>query len=87
MLERKKLADDLEKQTRQFAVSIIQISVNFQVHLKVELLESTNKGRNFSWRNYREAIRARSKADLKTKFKYVKVNQFKRNTGWRLLQI
>ena len=69
-MERKKFAKDLEKRTRQFAVRIIQISVKLPntPEGRVARNQLTKAGTSVG-ANYREANRARSKADFKNKIK------------------
>ncbi len=69
-MERKKFAKDLEKRTRQFAVRIIQISVNLPNTPEGRVVRNqlTKAGTSVG-ANYREANRARSKADFKNKIK------------------
>ena len=69
-MERKKFAKDLEKRTRRFAVRIIKISVRLPntPEGKVVRNQLTKAGTSVG-ANYREANRARSKADFRNKIK------------------
>jgi four helix bundle protein len=69
-MERKKFAKDLEKQTRQFAVRIIKISVSLPDTPEGRVVRNQlTKAGNSVGANYREANRARSKADFRNKIK------------------
>ena len=69
-MSRKKFAKDLEKRTRQFAVRIIKISVRFPNTPEGRVVRNqlTKAGTSVG-ANYREANRARSKADFRNKIK------------------
>jgi four helix bundle protein len=69
-MERKKFAKDLEKQTRQFAVRIIKISVSLPDTPEGRVVRNqlTKAGTSVG-ANYREANRARSKTDFRNKIK------------------
>ena len=69
-MDRKKFAKDLEKRTRQFAVSIIKISARLPNTPEGRVVRNqlTKAGTSVG-ANYREANRARSKADFKNKIK------------------
>ena len=69
-MNRKKFAKDLEKRTRQFAVRIIKISVKLPNTPEGRVVRNqlTKAGTSVG-ANYREANRARSKADFRNKIK------------------
>jgi four helix bundle protein len=69
-MNRKKFAKDLEKRTRQFAVKIIKISVRLPNTPEGRVVRNqlTKAGTSVG-ANYREANRARSKADFRNKIK------------------
>jgi len=69
-LDRKKFAKDLEKRTRRFAVSIIRLSMNLPDTPEGRIVRNqlTKAGTSIG-ANYREANRARSKADFRNKIK------------------
>jgi four helix bundle protein len=69
-MNRKKFAKDLEKRTRLFAVRIIKISAKLPntPEGKVVRNQLTKAGTSVG-ANYREANRARSKADFRNKIK------------------
>ncbi len=69
-MNRKKFAKDLEKRTRQFAVRIIKISAKLPNTPEGRVVRNqiTKAGTSVG-ANYREANRARSKADLRNKIK------------------
>ena len=70
IMERKQFAKDPEKRTRQFAVRIIKISVSLPGTPEGRVVRNqlTKAGTSVG-ANYREANRARSKADFKNKIK------------------
>jgi four helix bundle protein len=69
-VNRKKFAIDLEKRTRQFAVRIIKISSKLPSTSEGRVVRNqlTKAGTSVG-ANYREANRARSKADFRNKIK------------------
>ena len=69
-MDRKQFAKDLEKRTRQFAVRIIKISVSLPDTPEGRVVRNqlTKAGTSVG-ANYREANRARSKADFRNKIK------------------
>ena len=69
-MNRKKFAKDLEKRTRQFAVRIIKISAKLPNTPEGRVVRNqlTKAGTSVG-ANYREANRARSKADFRNKIK------------------
>ena len=69
-MNRKKFAKDLEKRTRLFAVRIIKISVKLPNTPEGRVVRNqlTKAGTSVG-ANYREANRARSKADFRNKIK------------------
>jgi four helix bundle protein len=69
-MSRKKFAKDLEKRTRQFAVRIIKISAKLPNTPEGRVVRNqlTKAGTSVG-ANYREANRARSKADFRNKIK------------------
>jgi four helix bundle protein len=69
-MSRKKFAKDLEKRTRQFAVRVIKISVRLPNTPEGRVVRNqlTEAGTSVG-ANYREANRARSKADFRNKIK------------------
>ena len=70
MLDRKKFAKDLEKRTRRFAVNIIRLSTTLPDTPEGRIVRNqlTKAGTSIG-ANYREANRARSKADFRSKIK------------------
>jgi four helix bundle protein len=69
-MSRKKFAKDLEKRTRQFAVRIIKISAKLPNTPEGRVVRNqlTKAGTSVG-ANYREANRARRKADFRNKIK------------------
>jgi len=69
-MDNKEFGKQLEKRTKDFAVSIIKLSVSLpnSVESKVIKNQITKSGTSVG-ANYREANRARSKADFKNKIK------------------
>jgi four helix bundle protein len=69
-MQRKKFAKDLEKRTRQFAVRIIRLSTKLPNTPEGRVVRNqiTKAGTSVG-ANYREANRARSKADFRNKIK------------------
>ena len=69
-MNRKKFAKDLEKRTRRFAVRIIKISAKLPNTPEGRVVRNqlTKAGTSVG-ANYREANRARSKADFRNKIK------------------
>ena len=68
--DKKEFAKELEKRTRKFAVKIIQLSIKLPNSQESRVIKNqiTKSGTSI-WANYREANRARSKADFKSKIK------------------
>ncbi len=69
-MDRKKFAKDLEKRTRRFAVNIIRLSMTLPDTPESRIVRNqlTKAGTSIG-ANYREANRARSKADFRNKIK------------------
>lgn len=69
-MDRKKFAKDLEKRTRIFAVNIIRLSMTLPDTPEGRVIRNqlTKAGTSVG-ANYREANRARSKADFSSKIK------------------
>ena len=69
-MDRKKFAQDLEMRTRRFAVSIIRLSMTLPDTPEGRIVRNqlTKAGTSIG-ANYREANRARSKADFRNKIK------------------
>ena len=69
-MDRKKFAKDLEKRTRRFAVNIILLSITLPDTPEGKIVRNqlTKAGTSIG-ANYREANRARSKADFRNKIK------------------
>ena len=69
-MDRKKFAKDLEKRTRRFAVNIIRLSMTLPDTPEGRIVRNqiTKAGTSVG-ANYREANRARSKADFRNKIK------------------
>jgi len=69
-MENKEFAKKLEERTREFAVHIIRLSSKLPNTPEARVIRSqmTKSGRSVG-ANYREANRARSKADFKNKIK------------------
>jgi len=70
IVDRKKFAKDLEKRTRRFAVKIIRLSLSLPDTPEGRVVRNqiTKAGTSVG-ANYREANRARSKADFRSKIK------------------
>ncbi len=67
---RKEFAKDLEKRTRRFAVQIIRLSVTLPKSPEsIVVRNQITKSGTSVGANYREANRARSRADFKNKIK------------------
>jgi len=68
--QRKKFAKELELRTKLFAISIINLSIKLPNTLEGKVIKNqlTKAGTSIG-ANYREANRARSKADFKNKIK------------------
>jgi len=68
--KRKEFAKDLEKRTRKFTVKIIRLSASLPNTPEARVIRSqiTKSGSSIG-ANYREANRARSKADFRNKIK------------------
>jgi four helix bundle protein len=69
-MENKEFSKQLEKRTKAFAISIIKLSVNLPNTVEGKIIRNqlTKSGTSIG-ANYREANRARSKADFKNKIK------------------
>ena len=69
-MKKEKFSTDLEKRTRKFAVKIIQLSSKLPRTPEGQVIRNqiTKSGTSVG-ANYREANRARSKADFKNKIK------------------
>jgi len=69
-MENKEFSKRLEKRTKDFAIVVIKLSVNLpnSVEGKVIRNQLTKSGTSIG-ANYREAARARSRADFKNKIK------------------
>ena len=69
-MDRKKFAKELEQRTRHFAVKIIRLSINLPNTPEGKIVRNqiTKAGTSIG-ANYREANRARSKADFRNKIK------------------
>jgi four helix bundle protein len=83
-MDNKEFAKELEKRTREFGVRVIHLSITLPntPEGKVIRTQMTKSGTSVG-ANYREANRARSKADFETRLRFVKVKPVKHNTGWR----
>lgn len=69
-MENKEFSKELEKRTRKFAVSIIRLSSNLPITPEgMAIRNQITKSGTSIGANYREANRARSKADFKNKIK------------------
>jgi len=70
MMDNKEFSKELEKRTRKFAVSIIRISSAFPITPEgMAIRNQITKSGTSIGANYRQANRARSKADFKNKIK------------------
>jgi four helix bundle protein len=69
-VDRKKFAKDLERRTKQFAVKIVRLSMTLPntPEGRVVRTQMTKAGTSIG-ANYREANRARSRADFRNKIK------------------
>ena len=69
-MDRKKFAEELERRTRRFAVKIIRLSITLPNTPEGKIVRNqiTKAGTSIG-ANYREANRARSKADFRNKIK------------------
>jgi len=69
-MDRKKFAKELEQRTRRFAVKIIRLSITLPNTPEGKIVRNqlTKAGTSIG-ANYREANRARSKADFRNKIK------------------
>ena len=70
IVDRKKFAKELEQRTRRFAVKIIRLSMTLPNNPEEKIIRNqlTKAGTSIG-ANYREANRARSKADFRNKIK------------------
>mgnify|MGYP000153284973 CR=1 FL=1 len=69
-MDNKEFGKKLEERTRKFALSIIKLSIQLPNNLEAKVIkyQMTKAGTSVG-ANYREANRARSKADFKNKIK------------------
>ena len=69
-MENKEFSKKLEARTRAFAISIIKLSIHLLITVEGKIIRNqlTKAGTSIG-ANYREANRARSKADFKNKIK------------------
>jgi len=69
-MKNKEFSKQLEKRTKDFAISIIKLSVELPFSSEGKVLKNqiTKSGTSIG-ANYREANRSRSKADFKNKIK------------------
>jgi four helix bundle protein len=69
-MENKEFSKRLEKRTKAFAIGVIRLSVNLPDSIEGKVIRNqlTKSGTSIG-ANYREANRARSKADFKNKIK------------------
>ncbi len=81
-MENKEFGQILEKRTKQFAINIIKLSSSLSntVEKKVVRNQVTKSGTSIG-ANYREANRARSKADFKNKIS-ISENEASETTYW-----
>ena len=81
-MNNKEFAIQLEKRTRKFAISVIKLLTSLPNTEEGEVIKNqiTKSGTSIG-ANYREANRARSKADFKTKLKSAKVKPAKQVIG------
>ena len=70
MMDNKEFGRQLEKRTKDFAISIIKLSIKLPLTPEGKVLKNqlTKSGTSIG-ANYREANRSRSKADFKNKIK------------------
>jgi len=70
MMDNKEFGRQLEKRTKDFAISIIKLSIKLPLTAEGKVLKNqlTKSGTSIG-ANYREANRSRSKADFKNKIK------------------
>jgi len=69
-MDRKKFAKELEQRTRRFAVKIIRLSITLPNTPEGKIVRNQlSKAGTSIGANYREANRARSKADFRNKIK------------------
>lgn len=70
VMDNKEFSKELEKRTRRFAVSIIKLSASLPEKTESRVIRNQiTKSSTSVGANYREANRARSKADFKNKIK------------------
>ena len=81
-MDNKEFSRNLEERTRKFAVRIIHLSITLPNTPEAKVIRNqiTKSGTSIG-ANYREANRARSKADFKNKIKFAKAKPVKHNTG------
>jgi four helix bundle protein len=70
MMDNKEFGRQLEKRTKDFAISIIKLSIELPLTAEGKVIKNqlTKSGTSIG-ANYREANRSRSKADFKNKIK------------------
>ncbi|MBN1819283.1 MAG: four helix bundle protein [Prolixibacteraceae bacterium] len=69
-MDKKEFSKDLEKRTLNFAVDIIKLSSQLSVSIESKVIRNQiTKSATSIGANYREANRARSKADFKNRIK------------------
>lgn len=84
-MDNKQFKKQLEERTRKFAVSTIILSAKLPNTPEGKVVRNQIKKSGTSiGANYREANRARSKADLKIKLQSVRASHLKQNIGLRL---
>jgi len=84
-MDNKTFGRALEDRTRDFAIRVIRFSAQLPDTPEGKVVRNQiSKSGTSVGANYREANRARSRADLKTKLRSVKVKPVKRATGWKL---
>jgi four helix bundle protein len=84
-MNNKEFGRQLEERTKAFAIKIIRLSASLPCTVEGRIVRNqlTKAGTSIG-ANYREANRARSKADFKNRIKSVKANQTSRPIGLRL---
>jgi four helix bundle protein len=87
-MENKEFSKKLEARTKAFAIRIIKLSATLPntVEGKIVRNQLTKAGTSIG-ANYREANRARSRADLKIKLKSAKAKPAKQATGSKSVSI
>lgn len=81
-MDNKEFGKQIENRTKKFAIEIIKLSSSLgnSPEAKVNRNQITKSGTSIG-ANYREANRARSKANFTTKQKFVKAKQMKQCLG------